>query len=399
MGAELARATSEHWCRAAPAGHGPRHVDVTRLAAAGARGGEHLSGRRCPGITPVPRRLPTPAVRRRAWKELARAAAAAVALAAVVAAVVTGWPALTESVALLGHRHGIWIWILVAAAGEAGSVAAFAVMFRKLLTAGGARIGIRPMLATTYAANALSVSVPIAGSWLGTAYTFRRFTGQGADAPLAGWALLAGGMASFAAAALVLAGGALSSGNIVIAAVAAPGGVLAVAAMAAAGAAVRRPRLRGALKRPIAWTLQRGSRLSLRLASSLQRAPQGSAERLGSLRLPPSGWMMVTALAMANWLADASVLAVSIQAAGATVPWHFLLLIYGSGVAAQSVNLTPGGLGLTEGTLGLTLIASGLHASQALAAVLLYRLASFWLVASAGWLVLLWLRRRPSRPS
>jgi hypothetical protein len=36
----------------------------------------------------------------------------------------------------------------------------------------------------------------------------------------------------------------------------------------------------------------------------------------------------------------------------------------------------------------------GLHADQALAAVLLYRLASFWLVALAGWLVLLWLQHR-----
>jgi hypothetical protein len=109
--------------------------------------------------------------------------------------------------------------------------------------------------------------------------------------------------------------------------------------------------------------------------------------------------MTVTGLALANWLADAAVLAVSIHAAGAAVPWHDLLLIYGSGIAAQSLNLTPGGLGVTEGALSLTLIATGLRASQALAAVLLYRLASFWLVAFAGWLVLLWLRRRhPARP-
>jgi hypothetical protein len=84
---------------------------------------------------------------------------------------------------------------------------------------------------------------------------------------------------------------------------------------------------------------------------------------------------------------------VSIHAAGAAVPWHALLLVYGSGIAAQSLNITPGGLGVTEGTLGLALVATGLHANQALAAVLLYRLASFWLVALAGWLVLLWLQR------
>jgi hypothetical protein len=95
-----------------------------------------------------------------------------------------------------------------------------------------------------------------------------------------------------------------------------------------------------------------------------------------------------------NWLADAAVLVVSIRATGGPVPWHDLLLVYGSGVAAQSLNITPGGLGIAEGTLSLALVATGLRASQALAAVLLYRLASFWLVAIAGWLVFLWLRHR-----
>src|SRR5207244_11436562 len=121
------------------------------------------------------------------------------------------------------------------------------------------------------------------------------------------------------------------------------------------------------------------------------------AERLGSLQLPPSGWTVVTGLALANWLADAAVLAVSIRATGAPVPWHDLLLVYGSGIAAQSLNITPGGLGVAEGTLSLALVATGLCASHALAAVLLYRLVSFWLVALAGWLVLLWLRRPRAR--
>jgi len=121
--------------------------------------------------------------------------------------------------------------------------------------------------------------------------------------------------------------------------------------------------------------------------------PSSRAAR-SAASLPPSS-RQPAALALANWLADAAVLAVSIRAAGAPVPWHALLLVYGSGIAAQSLNITPGGLGVTEGALGVALVATGLRASQALAAVLLYRLASFWLVAIAGWLVFLWLRRRP----
>jgi hypothetical protein len=51
-----------------------------------------------------------------------------------------------------------------------------------------------------------------------------------------------------------------------------------------------------------------------------------------------------------------------------------------------------------EGTLCLGLVSTGLPAVLVLAAVLLYRLVSFWLVMVAGWLVLLYLRlERPAR--
>ncbi len=331
-----------------------------------------------------------PASPRRGGRRLARAVAAAFAVAALSAAGIAKRAALAASLTVLGHLH--WIWIPVTVVLESASLVAFAIMLRQLLAAGGAKVGVRPMLATALAANALSVSVPLAGPELATAFTFRRFTRQGADAPLAGWALLAGGVVSSAAAAVVLAGGGLASGKILVTAVAVPGGVLAVAVLAVVAAAARQPRLLGALERPAAWTLRHGSRLFRRPASDPRQTIRVWTGRLGSLRLPPSGWMTVTGLALANWLTDAAVLAASIYAAGAAVPWHLLLLVYGSGIAAQSLNLTPGGLGIAEGTLGVALVATGLHAGQALAAVLLYRLASFWLAAFAGWLVLLRLR-------
>ncbi len=333
------------------------------------------------------------APQRRVGKRIARAAAAAFALAALAAGGVTQRAGLTASFAVLGHLR--WLCIPAAIVLESASMAAFAIMLRRLLAAGGASVGVRPMLATAYAANAVSVSVPLAGPGLATGFIFRRFTRQGADAPLAGWSLLAGGVASSAAAALVVVGGGLASGKILAAAVAVPGGVLAVAALVMVAAATRWPRLRGALERPAAWTLRHGARLLRRDVDDPRQTIRAWAERLGSLQLPPSGWITVTGLALANWLADAAVLAVSIRATGAAVPWHDLLLVYGSGIAAQSLNITPGGLGVAEGTLSVALIATGLRAGQALAAVLLYRLANFWLVAFAGWLVLLWLRRAP----
>jgi putative heme transporter len=319
----------------------------------------------------------------------------AAAAGALAGAAATHRAVLAASLATLGHVQ--WIWIPAVIVLESASVAALAGMQRRLLAAGGASVGVRPMLATTFAANALSVSVPLAGPELGTAFTFRRYTGQGADAALAAWSLMVGGVVSAATVALLIAGGGLSSGDLPVTAAAAATGLLAAAGLAAASAAARRARIRGALSRPAAWMVRRGSRLLRRPAEDPVQVIRSWAGRLGSLRLPLSGWLVVTGLALANWLADAAVLTVSIHAVGAAVPWHVLLLAYGSGVGAQSVNVTPGGVGLTEGTLGLVLVTSGLRAGQALAAVLLYRLISFWLVASAGWLVFLWLRRhRPA---
>jgi uncharacterized protein (TIRG00374 family) len=328
-------------------------------------------------------------------KHVAGLAAAGTALAAVAVAAVTERTALAASFMVLAHLH--WLWLPAALLLETASMGAFAMMLRRLLAAGGASVGIRPMLATTYAANAVAVSVPLAGPAMATAFTFRRFTRQGADAPLAGWSLLVGGVISSAAAALVVVGGGLASGNILVTAVTIPGGVLTIAVLVAAFVAVRRPRLRGALERPAGWMLRQGSRMLRRSAREPGQTIQAWTQRLGSLRLSPSGWMTATGLALANWLADAAVLAVSIRATGATVPWHDLLLVYGTGIAVQSLNITPGELGVTEGSLSLALVATGLGASQALAAVLLYRLASFWLIALAGWLVMFWLRRPQAR--
>jgi putative heme transporter len=357
-----------------------------------ARSGPAPGGRA--GSAPAPRvAAGTPG--RSARRCLPRIAVAVGAGAALAAAAVAERSVVAASFALLGHVS--WFWIVAAVVLESASMAAFAIMQRRLLAAGGARIGIRQMLATTYAANAVSVSIPLAGPELATAFAFRRFTRQGADAPLAGWSLLAGWVVSSAAAGLVAAGAGLASGRIAVAAVAVTGGVLAVAALAVVAAAARRPQLRQALERGAERIPRRASRLLRRPVGDLGPAIRNWSERLGSLRLPLWGWLTVTGLALANWLADAAVLAVSIRAVSGAVPWHTLLLAYVSGIAVQSLNVTPGGLGVAEGTLSLALVATGLHASQALTAVLLYRLASFWLVACAGWLVLLWLRRRQAQ--
>src|SRR6202044_922456 len=140
--------------------------------------------------------------------------------------------------------HPRWAWLAVGVALEVISMAAFPAMCRRLLTAGRARPRRSEMLVTVYAANAMSVSVPLAGPGLAAAYLFRRFTRLGANALLAGWALLAGGGISAVARLLVLVGAGLASGRTVALAVAVPCVVLAISMTALIVAAARRPRLR-----------------------------------------------------------------------------------------------------------------------------------------------------------
>jgi uncharacterized protein (TIRG00374 family) len=332
-------------------------------------------------------------VRRPVWP--GRAVTAGVAIVAV--AVMAGAAAaersrLAGSLTVLARLH--WTLLPVGILLEAMSMAAFAAMFRLLLTRGRVRPTRTSVLATIYAANAMSVSVPLAGPGLAAAYLFRRFTRLGAGALLAGWALLAGGVISAVAWTLLLVGGGLASGRTLALVITVPCVALAIIVAALFGVAARRPRLRAALEEYLTQALKLGARLLRWPATDPMLALRAWAERFGALRIPWSTWALATGYALVNWLADAAVLAVSILAVGAAVPWPDLLLVYLAGIGAQSLSLTPGGLAITEGAISVALVASGVHVRQAVAAAVLYRLVSFWLMAAVGWVILLFLRAR-----
>ena len=75
-----------------------------------------------------------------------------------------------------------WTWLAAGIALEVISIAAFAAMFRRLLKAGRVRPQRSEMLVTIYAANAMSVSIPLVGPGLAATYLFRRFARSGAGA-------------------------------------------------------------------------------------------------------------------------------------------------------------------------------------------------------------------------
>jgi uncharacterized protein (TIRG00374 family) len=66
-------------------------------------------------------------------------------------------------------------------------------------------------------------------------------------------------------------------------------------------------------------------------------------------------------------------------------------------MTAATLGLTPGGLGVVEAALAAALVAAGTTGHHALAAVLVYRLISFWLVMASGWVVMAALVRASRR--
>jgi undecaprenyl-diphosphatase len=86
-------------------------------------------------------------------------------------------------------------------------------------------------------------------------------------------------------------------------------------------------------------------------------------------------------------------LAASVQAFGGTVPFAALGAVYLGASAIAAASPTPGGLGAIEAALVAGLTGIGLASGPAVSAVLLYRLATYWLPVVPGWLCLRLLQR------
>jgi len=319
------------------------------------------------------------------------------ALLALVVLVVTQRSVIASSLGALDHLN--WTWLPLALGLEWVSIATFARMQRRLFRAGGKSATQRSVMATSVAGNAISVSVPLAGPQLGTAFAYRRFRRLGIDSALAGWALIVSGVVSSLAAGLIIVAGSVLSGNHAVATTGAVGGIIGVGAVVLATVAIRHRPVQRGIERLLVRIVSRARRLLHLRVGSPHEAIGRFVTRLRTLRLRRRDWGKVLGYALANWLTDAGVLAVSILAIGGTVPWRGLLLAYGVRIAAGSISITPGGLGVVEGALAVALMGVGMHRPSAVAAVLLYRFISFWMVTAVGWAVyVLGQRRTSARP-
>jgi putative heme transporter len=123
------------------------------------------------------------------------------------------------------------------------------------------------------------------------------------------------------------------------------------------------------------------------------------AQQLRAVRLTPLVGLAAFILMMVSWVADVAVLAVAFPALNSSPPWTGLLLAYCAGQIAASVPVTPGGIGVVEGSITLALVAFGGAETITLAAVLLYRLIAYWSCIPAGGLAWLALRMTSRAPT
>lgn len=338
--------------------------------------------------SPAPAETPAAGMRR-AWSFVRRHASllrfiVGLALGLVALWVLSGQRAeLTDARKELGHLN--WIWLVLAVLAEALSVVAFAQMQGRLLKSGRVRIPQLRLVGLTTAAGSIASSIP-AGPAVSSVFAYRQYRRFGADEALAVWTLIATlissalGLSLLATAGLGLAerqGAAFDLVSVVV-------GVLFVTVAAAAIMWQRR-----ALSRVGLALLRAARRISGRPRRHEAEVIAGIISRLGRLRLTWRDFAAALGWSVANWSCDCACLACGYLAVHALIPWQALLLAYGAGQLASNLPITPGGLGVVEGSLTIALVAYGGAQASTVGAVLLYRIVSFWAFLPVGWLAYL----------
>jgi uncharacterized membrane protein YbhN (UPF0104 family) len=275
--------------------------------------------------------------------------------------------------------HGLRLpWLGAAVAAEVVLVAGLVMAQRQLLAAAGARLPGRAVAVVVFASTGLARLLPAgpaaAAAWQAGQYR-RRDAASGTDGV---WAVLAGGVASTVAALAVLAAGATAAARWWLLL----GSAAALAAITAAAMAAHRA---GPAARWLARHAGR-SRRRWRLAAGLAGlARHRLGPRRGAAALASSGLSV---------LAEAGLLAAAFEVVGTPVPWRGLLLACAAGQLGARLVPLPGGLGGMEGGVLGALALTGTRPATALTAVIVYRVAGYWVPGAAGAVTAALLTRR-----
>ncbi|MEO3787324.1 YbhN family protein [Actinocorallia sp. B10E7] len=312
--------------------------------------------------------------------------AAVLALFAVELAL--GWPSLTSALSQLRAPQPGWLTSAVIV--ELAAMVMYARMQRRLLRSAGVRVPIHRHVALAYAAHSLSVTLP-GGPAFSTRFNYQQMRRFGATPAIASWCIALSGIFSAAALAAVTTGGALAARG-------APSWHT-LAGFTLAGLLITLG-VRQTTHRPEA--LEPATRAALARINRLRHQPatrdldriRAFADQLRAARLGPAHAAAAGVYALLNWLLDAVCLWMCLQAVSDTgINATQLLLAFCAGMAAGTLTIVPGGLGIIDSALILGLLTGGVDAPTAIATVVLYRLISFGFIIGIGWITWLFMRR------
>jgi uncharacterized protein (TIRG00374 family) len=131
-----------------------------------------------------------------------------------------------------------------------------------------------------------------------------------------------------------------------------------------------------------------------RVRNRLLHILQGFLQQLRRYKDHPSHVLWALGSSVLLTLANVSGLWFGLLAIGVHLSFFIVLLVFTLGVGVGTVTPTPGGVGGVEAGLVAGLVAYHMTAAAALAAVLVYRLVSYWLALCIGAVVFVVVRKR-----
>ncbi len=129
------------------------------------------------------------------------------------------------------------------------------------------------------------------------------------------------------------------------------------------------------------------------LTTRVLPATKRSLANVGDIARQPSKMMELFGGSVAITMGYILALEVAVAAFRAGPAFTSVALVYLVGSAVSSVAPTPGGIGAVEATLIAGLTSAGMSSTTAVAAVILFRLATFWIPLLPGWGALVVLQR------
>jgi putative heme transporter len=307
--------------------------------------------------------------------------AAGLLLAALVLRVVLGEDQLGRAVDRLSHPA--LPLLLLALLCELGAYVAYASSQQRLVRAAGHRLSLRWLGSLAVAAQALNNFLP-AGYLVANVVNFKELRRRRLGGVESAWVLLLSSILNIGSLIGLSVIAALAAGSDVDVAL----GALAII-LAGLLCLLARPRLLPRLLTALSDRLR--GRPGSSIAALRQRASE-SGRALAALKLSRRTACLSTLLFAASWLSDAGCLTLSLKAVGASPAWGSLLLAYCAGQLVSFLPVTPGGVGLVEGSMALAMAAGGTSGVDVLSGVLLYRAISYWGTLPAGALGYLALR-------